>query len=466
MFASADVLDWSALWNVLTLRDYNTRVVALGAGCLGLASGAVGAFVLLRKRSLLGDALSHATLPGIALAFLLMSAAGGAGKSLPGLLLGATVSGIVGVLCILLIVHHTRIKQDAAIGIVLSVFFGLGVVLLSIIQKLGAGHAAGLSSFIYGRAASMLAGDALLIAVGGAIAALACLLLFKEFTLLCFDPAFGGAQGWPVALLDVALMALVVGVTVIGLQAVGLIMMVALLVIPPAAARFWTERLAVMVVVAALCGAVSGWIGALLSAVVPRLPSGAVIVLVASAIFAFSMLFGPARGVLARALAQARLSARVTRQHLLRALYEHCVPNGAAPLAAGFDPHSAPPSAGTAAFGDLLAERSWSARRLAAELRRARHEGLVRRASGERYALTSAGLQAAWRVTRNHRLWELFLIRYADIAPSHVDRDADEVEHVLSREMLSEIEALLAQDAPDLLAPPSPHRLPAAGALT
>ncbi|MBW7905243.1 MAG: metal ABC transporter permease [Phycisphaerae bacterium] len=451
----AGAFDWSAAWAVLTLRDYNTRVVALGAACLGLASGVVGTFVLLRKRSLLGDALSHATLPGIAAAFLLMSAAGATGKSLPGLLLGATLSGVLGVVCVLLIVHHTRIKQDAAIGIVLGVFFGVGMALMGIIQNAGTGHAAGLSSFIYGRAASMLAGEALLIAIGSSAAALACALLFKELTLLCFDPGFGGAQGWPIVLLDSLLMALVVGVTVIGLQAVGLIMMVALLVIPPAAARFWTERLWAMVLISGGCGALSGLLGAMLSALTPRLPSGAVIVLVASGLFGLSMLLGGARGIVARAVGGWRVARRIARQHLLRAVYEFTEGAAGAPRAARGAPR-VPVAA-------LLPLRSWSDFHLRRELERARRDGLVRRAAAGAYELTGAGVVEARRVTRNHRLWELFLIRHADIAPSHVDRDADEVEHVLSQEMIAELEGELTADHPELAAPPSPHRLPAEG---
>ena len=453
----ADVINWSvdwpAAWAVLTLRDYNTRVVALGAACLGLASGIVGTFVLLRRRSLLGDALSHATLPGIAVAFMVMSAAGGTGKSLSGLLLGATLSGVLGVACVLMIVHHTRIKQDAAIGIVLGVFFGVGMALMGIIQSAGTGHAAGLSSFIYGRAASMLAGEALLIAIGSAAAALACAVLFKELTLLCFDPGFGGAQGWPIMLIDSLLMALVVGVTVIGLQAVGLIMMVALLVIPPAAARFWTERLWAMVLISGGCGALSGLLGAMLSALTPRLPSGAVIVLAASALFGVSLLLGGARGIVARAVAGWRVARRIARQHLLRALYE--CSEGVTGAGASQAARGAP----RVPVAALLALRSWSDFRLRGELERARRDGLVRRAGDDAYELTGAGAVAARRVTRNHRLWELYLIRHADIAPSHVDRDADEVEHVLSQEMIAELEAELVADDPQFVAPPSPHRL-------
>ncbi|MEP0847306.1 MAG: metal ABC transporter permease [Phycisphaerae bacterium] len=430
---------------VLTLRDYNTRVVVVGVSLLGAASGLVGSFMLLRKRALLSDAISHATLPGIGLAFIAAVLAGGTGKSLPVLLLGATVSGAAGVALVLLVVHTTRVKEDAALGIVLSVFFGLGIAITSLIQRMQSGHAAGLKSFIYGKTASMLMSDALLIAGAALVVALLCVALYKEFTLLCFDPAYGGSQGWPIVWIDVLLMAAVIGVTVIGLQAVGLILMVALMVIPAAAARFWTHHLPTMLLTAAVLGAASGYAGAAISALVPRMPAGAIIVLVAGAIFALSMLLGPARGVLARGLEHARLGRRVRRQHLMRALFE---------LA-----EDGPPAAPTVEFNDLLSARTWSPRSLRRELARAVRDGLVRSREGDRgFELTDEGLAAARRTARNHRLWELYLIRYADVAPSHVDRDADAVEHVLGPEIIGELEAALAAEDGGAV-PRSPHEI-------
>lgn len=440
---------WSEFVNVLALRDHNTRVVMLGVGSLGLASGIIGSFMLLRKRALLADALSHATLPGIGTAFIVMAMLGGEGKWLPGLLAGATLSGILGVAVVLAIVHLTRIKEDAALGIVLSVFFGLGVSVMGVVQSMGTGSAAGLESFIYGKTASMLSADAKLIVVVALITAGICALLMKEFSLLCFDHPFSASLGRSVLLLDVVMMALVVTVTVIGLQAVGLILMVALLIIPPAAARFWTDHLPSMVLVSAVIGALSGLLGAGLSALVARLPAGAVIVLVAGAFFGFSMVFGTARGVLFRWLLQYRLKDRVARQHLLRALYEGTEPGFEHPLDRSIDMGISE--------AVLLKQRTWGVVALRRAIRSARREGLVLSTAEHGFALTAAGWEAARRVVRNHRLWELFLITHADIAPSHVDRDADEVEHVLEPSMIQELETLLAGHYPDLATPASPH---------
>ena len=190
------------LWNVITLQTYNSRLVILSSALLGVASGMVGTFLLLRKRSLMGDALSHATYPGIGFGFLVMVLLGGDGKWLPGLLLGATSTGVLGVLMVVAIRNTTRLKNDAAMGIVLGVFFGFGAALMRMVSDLPGADAAGLDSFIYGTAASMVSSDFFLILLVTGGVCLASLLLLKEFTLVCFDEGFAASQGWPTLLLD------------------------------------------------------------------------------------------------------------------------------------------------------------------------------------------------------------------------------------------------------------------------
>ena len=450
-------IEWPStaqIWRVLSLRDHATRVVVIGTTLLGLSAGVVGTFMLLRKRSLTADALSHATLPGIGLAFILAEVAGGVGKSLPVLLTGALVFGLLGMACISLIRHTTRLKDDAALGIVLSVFFGLGVAVLGIIQKMSGGSAAGLQSFIYGKTASMLTSDAMLIGLVGAAVVLLALALFKEFTLLCFDEGFAGSQGWPTLWIDLTMMAMVVAVTVVGLQAVGLILLIAMLIIPSAAGRFWTDNLKHLLWISALIGGLSGWLGTTFSALVPRLPAGAIIVVVAACLFAFSMFFGRARGIIIRSLRHAGLTQRITHQHLMRAFYEILETQQ----------HSASPDlTQPVAFKAMLNERSWNIRTLHRLLRKACREGLVREGHRHAYHLTERGRLEAQRIVRNHRLWEMYLMAYADVAPSHVDRDADMVEHVLAPEVVVRLENRLREKYPQLVMPASPHDLARSG---
>lgn len=447
--------DVSSHWSrVLLMKDYNTRVVILCVAMLGGASGLVGSFTLLRKRALMGDALSHASLPGLAIAFITAYTIGGDGKSLVWLLVGATISGLLGVAVILVIRNQTRLKEDAALGIVLSVFFGGGAALMGVIQQMPTGNAAGLEGFIYGKTASMVASDAQLIGAASLIVITGCLILFKELKLLCFDEGFAGAEGFPVVLLDAALMSMVVLVTIVGLQAVGLVLMIALLVIPAAAARFWTETMWQMIVWAALLGTCGSVVGGMVSALFPGLPSGAMIVLVCSAFFFISMMLGTRRGVLIRYLRRLSLNRRVDRQHLLRAMYEQIERSSGAPPRS--DEAIGARRKMPVSFETLLATRSWSRRRLSKAIARAVDNELLRR-TGETCKLTLAGFAEAARLTRQHRLWELYLIAYADVATSNVDRDADDIEHVLAPEVIDQLEDLLDEQRLTIPVPVSPH---------
>ena len=276
---------------------YNATLVTLGALLLGLAAGVAGTFLFLRKRALVSDAISHATLPGIALAFLIMVAMGGDGRSLPGLLLGAVVASGLGLACVSYLSQRTRLGEDAAIGAVLSVFFGFGVVLLTLVQNIGTGRQAGLDSFLLGSTAGMLRADATLIAISAALTLALVLAIRRPLTVAAFDPGYAEVSGQNPARMEAILMAVVLAVTVVGLKIVGLILIVALLIIPPVAARFWSDRSDTVLWISGAIGAVSGYVGAALSAVAPDLPTGPIIVLCAFALFLISFLFAPARGV-------------------------------------------------------------------------------------------------------------------------------------------------------------------------
>jgi len=427
------------LLRFLSLQDYNTRVVLAGACAFGAAAGLIGTFLLLRKRALLGDTLGHSTLPGVAAAFLIAYALGAAGKSLPWLLAGAAISGAAGMVSVLMIRRFSRIKDDAALAIVLSVFFGFGVTLVTAVQQLPGGNAAGLDHFIYGKTASMTAADAWFILCMSVVVAALCAGLFKEFTLLCFDEGFAGAGGWPVRLLDGILMALVVLVTVVGLQAVGLLLVVALLVIPPAAARFWSDRLEVMAIVATAIGCLSAGAGVAASAIFARLPAGAIIVLCAAFLFSLSMVLGAQRGILLRCWHERSATRRLRCEHLLRAVYE-CLESGPATAAA------------------LRHKRPWKPGDLEREISRSINAGLLTPGGGGALQLTGTGRLEARRLVRNHRLWELYLLHHADVAPARVDRDADLIEHVLDPGLVDGLEAILDNERRAAFVPEDPEK--------
>ena len=317
--SEAGVMD-ALIAALLLSAGYNTALVSIGAAILGASSGAIGAFVLLRKRSLVSDAISHATLPGLTLAFILMALTTGDGRWLPGLLLGAAVSAGIGLLLVEWMTRRTRLSEDAAIGAVLSVFFGFGIVLATVIQSLDTGGQAGITGFLLGSTASMLRSEAETIAVASVLIGLIIFLLRRPLTLICFDQDYAASRGINVRAMDLIMMGLLLAVTVIGLKVAGLVLIVALTIIPPVAARFWTNRPGRMVVIAAGIGAVAAYLGAVVSSLDRGLPTGALIVLIAFALFVVSLIFSPVRGLLAGGIQQFALRKRVHERQGLLAL--------------------------------------------------------------------------------------------------------------------------------------------------
>ncbi len=284
---------------MLMLSDANTQWVLVGTLLLGLASGVLGSFALLRKQSLIGDAVAHAALPGICIAFLLTGE-----RSLIVLLIGATITGLLSAYCIQYIVSSTIIKEDTAICLILSVFFGFGIVLLTKVQQLPSGNKSGLDAFIFGQAASIVGSDVKVMAGAAAILVFITAILFKEFKVITFDPEFAKGLGLPIGFLNFLFISLLVGVVVVGIQAVGVILMAALLITPAIAARYWTNSLSKMIVISGMFGAFSGVVGTMISALGQGLPTGPFIVVTATAIFVISMLFAPERGIIAKKIKQ------------------------------------------------------------------------------------------------------------------------------------------------------------------
>ena len=279
---------------------YNAALVSLGAALLGLAAGAVGAFTTLRRRALVSDAMAHATLPGIGLAFLAMAALGGDGRALPGLLAGAALSAALGLILLQALSSRTRLPEDAATGAILSAFYGAGIVILTVIQNVGIGRPAGLESFLLGSTAGMLRADALLIAGGGALLLGLLASLRRPLAMTAFDPVHARMMGIDTRSTDLLLLLMTLACVLLGLRVVGLILIVALLITPALAARLWSDRIGIVAILAGLIGAAAGHVGAALSLALPDLPTGPAIILLAFAAFALSALLSPRRGLLSR----------------------------------------------------------------------------------------------------------------------------------------------------------------------
>ncbi|MDT0294435.1 metal ABC transporter permease [Mesonia ostreae] len=277
--------------------NYTLRTITLGTAILGAICGMLGSFAVLRKQSLLGDAISHASLPGIALAFILTGV-----KDANLILIGALISGLIGTFWIKGIVRRTRLKSDTALGLILSLFFGFGMLLLTFIQKMPNANQAGLDKYLFGQAATLVEQDVWVMAIVTGVSLIVLLLFWKELKLLVFDADYTKTLGFNTKFLDILITSFIVLAIVMGLQTVGVVLMSAMLLAPAAAARQWTNNLGTMIILASIFGAFSGVFGTAISASQNNLSTGPVIVLVAASFVLISFIFSPNRGLLFREL--------------------------------------------------------------------------------------------------------------------------------------------------------------------
>ena len=432
--------------------DYTLRTVALGGALLGIVSGVLGCFAVLRHQSLLGDALSHAALPGVAIAFLL------AGRDLGLLLVGAGVTSWLGVYFIRIVTNTTRIKQDAAMGIVLAAWFAAGIALLVYIQARPDASQAGLDTFIFGQAAAIVERDVRLIAIVGAASFVVLGLFWKEFKLITFDSEFAGANGFRVNILSMLLSTLIVVAIVLGLQLAGVVLMVGMLIASGIAARQWTNQLGQMVILSAVFGAFSGSAGAIVSAVDADIPTGPLIVVVAFLLVAISLSFAPGRGLVWALLRRGADRRRFAAQTIRQDLYHYAIDHGAKAFATASAAHLQRPEskafvAASAAHSqmpeltDIEAPETFlfGVRGATAKLglQQLQASGQAQRRDGA-WILTPAGIEAAVQDDRNHQLWAVYR-QYSDELALPVvaeDRQQD-ITNVLSPEAVAQLERQL-----------------------
>jgi manganese/zinc/iron transport system permease protein len=402
----------NSLLEFLSLSDPNVRMVVAGTTFLGAGAGAVGVFTLLRKRALLGDAVAHAILPGVCLAFWI-----GQSKNPFYLLLGAVAAGWLALLIMDYLTRATKLKADGVIGLVLSVFFGLGIWMLTSIQQSGAASQSGLDKFLFGKAASITEADVRLFAIVALGLFAVIVLFYKGFKLLAFDPDFARSAGMPVRRLEFMLSTITVLAIAVGIQAVGVVLMAALLIAPAAAARFWTNRLSVMLLLAVVFGVLAAWVGAYVSYTAPSMPTGPWIVLALALITGVSLALAPERGLVGRLLRQRSYAHKTGMENVLKSLFQL--------EEAGEQTHTPV---------DILQHRDLGAGRLNAILRQLKRRRLALETQGS-WRLTEAGRELAMQIVRRHRLWELYLHQRLNLPADHVHPGAEAIEHILTPEL-------------------------------
>jgi len=409
-------------WDFLLLKEPNVRIVVLACLLLSAGSAAVGVFAVLRKRALVGDVVAHSILPGICIAFLATGS-----KHPLFLLLGALGTGWLSLIVMNYITVRSKIKEDTATALSLSVFFGLGILLLTYIQHQGNASQSGLDKFLFGKAASLLLEDVWIFGCISGVLMLVIGVLMKEFTLFSFDPLFSAVIGKPVRVLDFLLTAMTVLAVVVGIQAVGVVLMAAMLITPPAAARYWTNNVSVMVLLSAIFGMVGGYVGAFVSYLAPAMPTGPWIVVVVSLITLFSILFAPQKGVLSKWLNHKTVRNRILKENILKAMFQ---------LLENQD------TSQSLSLADITKKRSIPLLTLKRGINFLIKDDFVHKKTGF-YSLTDAGFQRGKRLVKLHRLWEVYLATYLRLPTDHLHDDAETIEHILTPQIEQELEQLL-----------------------
>ncbi|HXH19626.1 MAG TPA: iron chelate uptake ABC transporter family permease subunit, partial [Chitinophagales bacterium] len=426
-----DELTMESFLEFLSFENPNVRFVTAGMLLLGISSGVTGVFAFLRKRTLVGDAVAHSVLPGVCLAFMLTGT-----KNFAALLTGAALTGWLSLVMIDVITSKSRIPADAAIGLVLSVFFGAGILLLTSIQKSGVAAQAGLDKFLFGNAASLIQSDIITFGILCLAILVVVWLLYKEFKVISFDRDYARVIGLPVRPLETVMATLTVLSITVGIQAVGVVLMAAMLITPAAAAHYWTNDLRKMLGFASLVGALAGFAGAYISYTAPGMPTGPWVIVVVSVMAFASMLLAP-KGWLTQMLYIRRNRRKILQENILKLFYH---------LAEQEHDFEKPRNS-----GELLSRRKIPQNDLQSGIKALRKKRMLQ-PEGAGWRLTDAGRKEAQRIVRIHRLWELYLNTYLKIAPDHVHEDAEAIEHVITPEIEARLEKLLQHPGTD------PHR--------
>lgn len=420
---------WEHITTFFSAENYNLFVISIGSGILSLAAGVVGSFTYLRKRALIGDVISHSVLPGVAIAFMLTGI-----KNPVYFLIGAIASGLLSIWIVDYVQVKSKLKPDAILALTLSVFFGVGIVLLTRIQHGGNAAQSGLDSFLFGKAASMSLYDVKLFSIIAIINVICITIFLRGFSVISFDENYAKGLGLSVGFLKSFLAVLTVVTVAIGVQAVGVVLMAALLITPAAGARFLTNSIPKMLIFSGIFGFVSGWIGVFISYSGTGMPTGPWIVVVLSFFALLAILFGKQRGVIARMNLRKANNIKIKNENVLKDIYK-----------------MGNQGSQSVAIHDLIEIEKHPATKLKQVLRRLEKNNLIDQIRGL-VILSDKGRLAAREVIRKHRLWEIYLTKYFQLDADHIHDNAEGIEHIITPEIEQHLIKLL--DRPEV----DPHQ--------
>ena len=437
---AGEVDAWGQAVRFFSFQDASLRLALAGALLVGLNCGLLGGYVVVRRMALVGDMLSHAVLPGIVLGFLWTQT-----KDPVAILIGALLAGAAATGVSALLARTTRLKPDAIQGLVLASFYGVGICLLGLVQNLPTGAKSGLDKFLFGQAAGLSGDDVMMMAVATMLSLALVGWLYHDLLALSFHRGFGQTLGLKMGLLHGVIMLLTAFAIIVAMQAVGVVLVSAMLIIPAATAYLLTDRMHRLLGLSAVLGMAAAGLGAFGSFLGNNLPTGPLMVLAGALFFAGAFLFSPRHGWVTRVVRQRRRRSRAERENTLKAMHRVLEDH----VLAGASVREG------VTLAELSAQRRESVSESGERVRDLVRAGLATVSQdGHILFFTPAGEQRARAIVRNHRLWELYLTHAASFSPDHVHDQAEEIEHVLGEETVRQLARRL--DFPEV----DPHGRP------
>jgi manganese/zinc/iron transport system permease protein len=388
-------------------------LVLVGLAVISSVAGIMGCYAFLRRRTLIGDAVSHAVLPGVAIGFMLSGT-----KDPFALLAGGLFFGYMAILSIDVIHRKSKLSEDTAIALVTTVYFALGSVLLSVVSSMENGQQAGLKNFLFGKAATLTELDVKVFAVAAVLVVVAIIIFYKPFMLISFNKDFATAQGWKTNNYETLISLLTVLVITIGLQAVGVVLMSALLIAPAASARYWTNSLPKMMLIAGIFGIVSGVGGGLLSLVGKDMPTGPWVVMILFFFTMLTLLFAPKKGYFAIRKRTNSNERKINEENVLKILHQ-----------------LGEVGKNSVTISEMLDKRRMDTTVLMKSIKALKQHDLIEEYDIKNIKLTETGRLEAMRVVRLHRLWELYLTQQLKFKEDHIHGTAETIEHLITDEL-------------------------------
>lgn len=395
---------------------------------VGVSCGLIGTYIMLRRLSLIGDALAHAVLPGVVIGFMV------AGKGALSLFVGALTAGILTSILISFVERNSKIKEDTSIGIIFTGAFALGILLVSQLKQVHID----LSSYLFGDVLGVSDSDLVLSSIITVVIIISVVLFYKQLLVTSFDPTMAHIIGISTAVVHYFLMTLLSMSIVAGLQSVGVILIIAMLITPPATAFLLTDKLKRLLLLSCFFGVLSSVIGLYLSYHL-NFASGASIVLVSVFFFAMAFLFSPKEGIVIKGFRRRKNS----RMHLIEDVIKQMnmyVPVNTADLT-----------------GTLSDKLGIPASKIQSVLGRIKNMELIEFTNGN-FSLTEKGKKVADRLIRSHRLWETYITEKHIVNIEDIHQDAEKFEHVLSDDLLAEIDEELGHPQKDPHGSPIPKK--------